>query len=184
MCFEIGYCLTFVFKLSQQALLLQGVLGDRLLLGELRGVEAFVRGAQFLDLVPDEVYLVLLLRNLVFFIFDIGLEVAPLVLQLAREVENLSLQGADLLGLRQDLLLHFSTALVGPERVVFELCFISCLHLRLLDEHLLLDLVHLLLLFDFHLIDDPAILLPQLLNIMHQLLIRFLSLVVSLFKVC
>ena len=125
----------------------------------------------------------LLLRDLVLFVFDVGLEVSPLVLQLAGEVENLSLQRADLLRLRQDLLLHLSVALVGPESIVFQLCLISCLHLRLLDKHLLLDLVHLLLLFDFHLIDYPSILFSQLLNIMHQLLVRFLSLVVRLLKV-
>lgn len=124
----------------------------------------------------------LLLRDLVFFVFDVGLEVSPLVLQLGGEFEYLRLQGTDLLRLRQNLLLHFSVALVGPESIVFELCFISGLHLRLLDKHLLLDLVYLLLLFDLHLIDNPAILFSELLNIMHQLLVRFLSLVVRLLK--
>jgi hypothetical protein len=50
------------------------------------------------------------------------------------------------------------------------------LHLSLLYQHPLLQLIHVLLLLQAHLVDQPAMILPQLVIVGHQLLIRCLRL--------
>lgn len=52
----------------------------------------------------------------------------------------------------------------------------SRLHLGLLDQHPLLQLIHVLLLLQAHLVDQPAMILPKLVIVGHQLLIRCLRL--------
>lgn len=126
--FEIHYRLILVFQLPQQALLLQRILRYRFLLREFRRIEALVRLPEFLNFVLDQVNLMHLLRYLILFVFNVRLEVSPFVFQFACQFEDLGLQGSDLLGLLQDLLLHLPAALVRPQAIVLQFCFISCLH--------------------------------------------------------
>ena len=56
------------------------------------------------------------------------------------------------------------------------LCLRPGLHLSLLDQHPLLQLIHVLLLLQAHLVDQPPMILPQLVIVGHQLLIRCLRL--------
>lgn len=109
----------------------------------------------------------LLLGDLVLLILHISLEVTPLILQFACKFENLRLQCSDLISLAQNLLLHIPTTLISSHTITLQLSLVPCLHFRLLDQHLFFDLINFLLLFNFHLVDNPAILFPQLRNVMH-----------------
>ena len=69
----------------------------------------------------------------------------------------------------------FLRLLLGLGFLVLSILIITGLHLRLLNQHLFLDLIDFLLLFNLHLIDDPSIFLPELLDVKHQLLICLLT---------
>ena len=60
------------------------------------------------------------------------------------------------------LSLEFRKLVVGPMTGVFELLIELGLHLSLLEEHLLTDLVNLLLVFDHHLVAHAAHFLSRL----------------------
>jgi len=165
-----------------KALILQGVLSDGFLLRKFGRIKAFVGEAELFDLVPDQVKLVLLLSNLVFLLFVLCLQVSVFIFELAGKFNEFILEGVDLVSLLQDLLLHLAIVLVSSQRIVLLISVISSLHLRLLDQHLLLDFVDFLLLFNLHLVHDTSILLSKLLNVVHQLLVRLLRLRVCLLQ--
>ena len=131
-----------------KALILQGVLSDGFLLRKFGRIKAFVGEAELFDLVPDQVKLVLLLSNLVFLLFVLCLQVSVFIFELAGKFNEFILEGVDLVSLLQDLLLHLAIVLVSSQRIVLLISVISSLHLRLLDQHLLLDFVDFLLLFN------------------------------------
>ena len=64
---------------------------------------------------------------------------------------------------------------MGLGFLIFSVLVITGLHLRLLNQHLFLDLIDFLLLFNLHLIDDPPVFFPKLLDVKHQLLICLLT---------
>lgn len=111
-----------------------------------------------------------LLRNLLIIVFDICFEVTFLILKLLNKV-----------GLTHGLFLQIFRQLITPRRIILFLTVISSLHLRLLHKHLLLNLINLLLFFDFHLVYDSAVFLPELGDVIHELLICILRFLISLF---
>jgi hypothetical protein len=64
---------------------------------------------------------------------------------------------------------------LGLGFLILSILIITRLHLRLLNQHLFLDLIDFLLLFNLHLIDHPPVFLPELLDVKHQLLICLLT---------
>ena len=183
MCFQILNGLTFVFELTNEPLLLQLKLSQRLLLRELCRIQALIRQPQLRNFIPNQLNLMLLLFNLIIFISNIRLEVPFLILHLASQIKNLRPKRTYELSLRQYLFLHFLAGLVRPQRIVLNFCFISGLHLRLLHKHLFLNFIDLFLFLNLHLVDNSPILFPQLLNVVHQLFISLLGFYVGLLKI-
>ena len=86
MCFQILNGLTFVFELTNEPLLLQLKLSQRLLLRELCRIQALIRQPQLRNFIPNQLNLMLLLFNLIIFISNIRLEVPFLILHLASQI--------------------------------------------------------------------------------------------------
>lgn len=92
-----------------------------------------------------------LLADLLLLLLGQSLEVTLRVLQLLDE-----------LSLLKHLLLGLMQGQVGALRNILLLSIVPRLHLLLLHEHLLLDFVDTLLLFNLHLLNDASIVLTHL----------------------
>ena len=154
-----------------EGLKLQSHLCNGFLLRKFGRIEPLVGQPKLLNLVVNQFELMLLLGDLLIPIFHICFKVTFLVLKLL-----------DLICLFNGLILQVSRQLITPHCIILLLAVVSCLHLRLLDKHFLLDLVDFLLFFDFHLVYYSAIFLSELVYVVHELLIRVLGLLVSLFN--
>ena len=113
-----------------------------------------------------------LLWNLLSLFFILCLQISLPILKICQLVSLLHYLVLQLF----DLLLH-----LGAEILLFSI--IPGLHFRLLNEHLLLDLIYLLLLLNLHLVDYSSIFFSQLLDIVHQLLVCFSRFLVSALKI-